>query len=59
MRDFTSLSSMNANDETFEAVLRAEFIAMRKKLTEKNESQAREIQTIRTELIRERGDSVT
>ena len=57
MRDFTSISGMSANDETFEAVLRAEFQAMRKKLNDKIESQARELQSIRTETIRERADS--
>ena len=48
---------MDANDDTFEAVLRNEFQLMRKKLTDKNESQAREIQTVSTDLIRLKGDS--
>lgn len=59
MRDFTSISGMGANDETFEAVLRAEFQAMRKKLNDRIESQARELQSIRTETIRERADAQT
>ena len=57
MRDFTSISGMGANDETFEAVLRAEFQAMRKKLNDRIESWARELQSIRTETIREKADS--
>lgn len=55
MRDFTSLSNMNANDETFEAILRAEFQAMRKKLNEKIDSQGREMQSLRGDMIREKG----
>ena len=57
MRSMTSVSNMTDNDDTFEAVLRNEFQIMRKKLTDKNESQAREIQTASNDLIRLKGDS--
>lgn len=57
MRSFTSLSGMSANDETFEAVLRAEFEIMRQRLTDKNSTLACELENLRTDLIRQKSDS--
>ena len=52
MRSFTSLSSTSSNDETFEAVLRAEFEIMRQRFTDKNSNLACELENLRTDLIR-------
>ena len=57
MRQFTSLANMSMNDETFESVLRKEFEMMRQRLNEKIETQTCEIQNMRADLIRQKGDS--
>ena len=56
MRQFTSLSNTRENDETFEAVLRAEFEIMRQRLSEKNEILTCEVQNLKADLIRQKGD---
>ena len=57
MRSFTSCASMDENDETFEQVLRAEFEAMRDRMNQKNESLNYEVQNLRADLLRQKGDS--
>lgn len=56
MRSMTSLAGCSDNDDTFEAVLRSEFQLMRQRLTDKNEGLTLEVQNLRSDLIRQKGD---
>ena len=57
MRQFTSIAGMSENDDTFEAVLRAEFALMRNRLNTKIENLTFEVTNLRSDLIRQKGDS--
>lgn len=52
MRQFTSIAGMSENDDTFEAVLRAEFALMRDRLNSKIENLTFEVTNLRTDLVR-------
>ena len=58
MRQFTSLTDKDENDETFEAVLRNEYELMKEELMEKNQGLNTEVAQLRDNLLRQKGDSL-
>ena len=52
MRQFTSLTDKDENDETFEAVLRNEYELMKEELLEKNQGLNTEVEQLRDNLLR-------
>lgn len=58
MRQFTSLTDKDENDELFEAVLREQFEMVQDQLMEKNQGLTEEIMGLRDNLLRQKGDSL-
>ena len=58
MRQFTSLVDKDENDETFEAVLQNEYELMKEELLEKNQGLNTEVEQLRDNLLRQKGDSL-
>ena len=58
MRQFTSLADKDENDEMFEAVLRNDYDLLKEQLMEKNQNLTTEVEQLRDNLLRQKGDSL-